>query len=217
MRRFIPKRLTAGETPDANWEALLLVTFSAPGLATDSRTLHTDDYFGFVPLLQGTSISGRLIDEQGRPVVGAQVTVNDQSRAQTAELNTWLEQTSSIPLPKLEIAPGDREALMASRRPANIALHGLDWIPTQIEGTTTDNEGRFTIDGIGPDDVLQLKAECVGYLKTSIKVIGRDVVTVYSRDPFGSGENIAVHGRNFTHAMTTNADSFPNRLRVIRK
>ena len=73
------------------------------------------------------------------------------------------------------------------------------------------------MDGIGPDDVLDLNVECFGYNNASIKVIGRDIETVYSRDPFASGENIAVHGRTLQATLIASDRGSPHsRHRVIK-
>jgi hypothetical protein len=132
-------------------------------------------------------------------------------------MDEWLRQTSKEPLPKATFNPGDTTAILAARTHASIALHGLQWIPTQIEGVITDKDGRFVIDGIGPDDILDLSVECFGYNNASIKVIGRDIETVYSRDPFGSGENIAVHGRTLQATLIASDRGSPHsRHRVIK-
>lgn len=81
----------------------------------------------------------------------------------------------------------------------------------------TDSDGRFTIDGLGTNDLLELTVEAIGYKDSSIKVIGRDVKTAYSRDPFDSGEQIAVHGRNFQATLVaSDRNTIHNRHRVLK-
>ena len=49
------------------------------------------------------------------------------------------------------------------------------------------------------------------------KAIGRDIETVYSRDPFTSGENIAVHGRNFQVALVaSDRTKIHSRHRILK-
>ena len=214
LKRFIP----APHTKEWDeWESLLLIATSAPGFATDSITLAANRGLPLIVLARGTSINGRLVDEHGKPVVGAQVTVNQQSRSRVKEMDEWLSKTSSEPLPAAEFDSADTAAILAARTNASIANHSMHWIPTLIEGVTTDQDGRFTIDGIGPDDVLDLTVEALSYNDTRIKVIGRDIKAVYSRDPFGSGENIAVHGRNFQVSLAaSDRGSLHTRHRIIK-
>ena len=215
LKRFIP---TPGTIEWDDWESVLLITTSAPGFATDSTTLAANRSLDSIELIRGTSIRGRLFDEHERPIVGAHVTVNAQSRATSREeMDEWLRQTSKEPLPKATVDPADTDALLAARTHASIANHDVQWIPTQIEGVVTDQEGRFTMDGIGPDDVLDLNVECFGYNNARIKVIGRDIESVYSRDPFASGENIAVHGRTFQATLIASyRGTLHSRHRVIK-
>ncbi|MEQ1825882.1 MAG: hypothetical protein ABL921_08035 [Pirellula sp.] len=213
LKRFIP---TPGTKEWDHWESLLLVTTSSPGFATDSLTLTANQGLHSIELIRGTSIQGRPVDENGKPVIGAHITVNDQSRSSGEEMDQWLSQTSREPLPRAAFDPADTDALLVARTPAPIANHHVNWIPTQIEGVVTDQNGQFTIDGIGPDDVLDLSVECVGYRKSNIKALGRDISTVHWRDPFSSGENIAVHGCKFKVTLIANTEGLPSRHRVIR-
>ncbi len=214
LKRFMP---TPHTKEWDEWESLLLITTSAPGFATNSITLAANRDLSLIELIRGTSINGRFVDENGKPVVGAHVTVNDQSRSTSRkEMDEWLRQTSRKPLPKAIFDPSDKASILAARTPASIANHHVQWIPTQIEGVLTDQDGRFKIDGVGIDDVVDLNVECIGYRSSSIKVIGRDLETVYSRDPFSSGENIAVHGRNFKTILEMDKNNIPNRHKVMK-
>lgn len=203
--------------PDPNWEGLLMITITAPGLAIESKQVLANSNFSFLPLIRGDSIRGRLIDETGKPVAGARVTLNDLSRASESEMNDWLAQTSEKPLHKIEIDPADTKAILKSREHARIALHSVGWVPQFIDGVVTDSDGRFTIDGIGTNDIVNLNVEAIGYRSMTIKAIGRGAKTVYALDPFGSGENMAIHGRDFEVNLVADAQSETARLRVIRK
>ena len=214
LKRFIPTPHTK-EWDD--WDSLLLITTSAPGFATNSMTLAANYNIPSIELARGTSINGRLVDENGKPVVGARVTVNEQSRSREREMDGWLGQTSSQPLQADKFDATDANAMLAARTRASIANHSVGWIPPMIEGVMTDSDGRFTIDGIGTNDFLDLKVEATGYKDSSIKVIGRDIKTAYSRDPFASGENIAVHGRNFqVTIVASDRNTIHNRHRVLK-
>lgn len=204
-------------TPDPNWKGLLMITITAPGLAIESKQVLANSNFSFVPLIRGDSIHGRLLDETDKPVAGARVTLNDLSRASESEMNDWLAQTSNEPLLKIEIDPADTKAILKSREHARIALHSVGWVPQLIEGVVTDSNGRFTIDGIGANDIVNLNVEAIGYRSMTIKAIGRGAKTAYALDPFGSGENVAIHGRDFEANLVTEDQSETARLRVIRK
>ena len=132
-------------------------------------------------------------------------------------MNDWLAQTSNEPLLKIEIDPADTKAILKSREHARIALHSVGWVPQLIEGVVTDSNGRFTIDGIGANDIVNLNVEAIGYRSMTIKAIGRGAKTAYALDPFGSGENVAIHGRDFEANLVTEDQSETARLRVIRK
>jgi hypothetical protein len=132
-------------------------------------------------------------------------------------MNGWLGQTSSKPLQADKFDATDADAMLAARTRASISNHSVGWIPSMIEGVMTDSDGRFTIDGIGTNDLLDLKVEATGYKDSSIKVIGREIKTAYSRDPFASGENIVVHGRNFQVTLVaSDRNTIHNRHRVLK-
>ena len=138
LKRFIP---TPGTIEWDDWESVLLITTSAPGFATDSTTLAANRSLDSIELIRGTSIRGRLVDEHEKPIVGAHVTVNAQSRATSREeMDEWLRQTSKEPLPKATFDPSDTAAILAARTHAFIANHDVQWIPTQIEGVATDQD-----------------------------------------------------------------------------
>ena len=122
LKRFIP---TPGTKEWDDWESVLLINTSAPGFATDSTILSAIQGLPFIELNRGTLISGRLVGENGKPVIGAQVTLNQHSRSSVNEMDEWLRQTSSEPLPAAKFYPADTDS-------ASIANHSMYWIPTLI-------------------------------------------------------------------------------------
>ncbi len=103
-------------------------------------------------------INGRIVDLEGRPVAGASVTVGSVHGPKSGDLTAWIDavRKGAPPWTAYGHLGADVKIPAAFRR-----------------DVTTDNEGRFRIDGLGPERVVELKITGDKVAYTSIDVVTR--------------------------------------------
>ncbi|HKB04375.1 MAG TPA: sigma-70 family RNA polymerase sigma factor [Gemmataceae bacterium] len=116
-------------------------------------------------LVKDTPIRGRVLDTQGKPVVGASVAVRSIERFENDSLDGYLAgfqkrpSDGYPPSPKwwADFGPGDRKL------PAG----------EPVLAATTDADGRFTITGVGPERVATLRLAGPGIAVSQVVVLTR--------------------------------------------
>ncbi|MFI5456242.1 MAG: M56 family metallopeptidase [Isosphaerales bacterium] len=136
------------------------------------------------------SISGRIVDLQGRPVAGALIHPGRILAPQARDLSTWITASKS----------GKEGSLETERAYLNRTLWSGGYKPT--DAIVTDAQGRFSVTGVGRERVIELKISGPTVQFKEISVLTRDVepfrVTYERRSP-DWGVTL-YYGANFTHA-----------------
>lgn len=106
-------------------------------------------------------IVGKVVDPDGKPVVGTTVTVEWIQRAKSGDLSPWLEAARQG---KPDWHADVRGALKSDARP--------EGLPRTV---STDDEGRFRLEGIGPDRVVGLKLQGPTVALAELTVVTRTI------------------------------------------
>ena len=111
----------------------------------------------------GPTIEGRLVDERNQPVVGAMVKA----------------QGLSIPVHQTNQTESGSLAGYFARPETDSSVAGTVGIPLERE-TRTDAEGRFTINGVGPERIVSLHISAPTVVTTTIQATTRtgEAITV---------------------------------------
>jgi len=179
---------SAGEFIDARTHAVAM----ADGFGPDSEYLSV----GYAAPLQlrlapdEIPIRGRLVDEQGRPIVGAQVRVTRVMRPdgesvdeQRQAVDEWVAKARDNPKTVEEARQRAREAAPKDTRKSGNAMiahfPSREYLFTRqanlFQVKTTDQDGRFELKGIGTDHVAELEIEADGFAKSRINVVAREM------------------------------------------
>ena len=181
--------------------------FETPELAAAARVLATAPGFGLghlgkdgqIRLSEGDlPIEGRLVDLEGRPVEGVKVSLGQVMLPQAALAE---EATSpkrlGAPLMKMPATGAGAPRSPESR----FSMAGrliLDAHPLYPDGVVTDSEGRFRIEGLGRDVMVNLTLSGPTIASKQVRVLTRAMnrQDEQPRDPSfqGLGEP-AIHGR----------------------
>jgi RNA polymerase sigma factor (sigma-70 family) len=126
-----------------------------------------------------TPIEGRMVDLQGKPLAGLRVTVWSIAAPESGDLSGYVKAMQS-----------------GERHYEAIFKHLRNWLTNPIRGgnmasffpsATTDAEGKFRLQGIGPERLVELRVEG--------QVIETQMIFVLTRTrPSGSGR-IKLHAR----------------------
>ncbi len=131
-------------------------------------------------------INGRIVDLEGRPVAGVLVKVDGFHGPKTGDLSAWIEGVKKGEPPWI------------AYRHVDAAVRIPDSFRRDV---TTDNDGRFRFEGLGPERVVELtiKGDTVAY--TSIDVVTRKTEPFPARgfpDTHGPGAQ-TVYGADFAY------------------
>jgi hypothetical protein len=139
----------------------------------------------------GVPITGRIVDQDGRPVSAARVRVTRVLKARGGSLTPWIEavrrgQFSFADTYLVDPSTGEPTAYLVSRSTGELR--------EKLSVTTTDPEGRFKIEGFGDEQVLALMIEGPMIASTLLSVITRrtDPIDIDGIRIFGADFSVTV-------------------------
>jgi RNA polymerase sigma factor (sigma-70 family) len=186
--RFVIPREEFGALAEAGPWAALTVLAIADGLGPDWIELKKppDEPVNLRLVDDSVPISGRILDLQGRPVVGAKVTRG----VIRAEFNEDIE-------PYLKLVRED-PFRASNHNPAKSYWGGMRLLG-QPESVMTDAEGRFRLTGIGRDRIVDLAVEGPTIQSATITAMIRNAAAVSS--PKGAFAAKTIYGATFDHLV----------------
>jgi RNA polymerase sigma factor (sigma-70 family) len=113
-------------------------------------------------LAEDFPIEGRVVDLEGRPVIGAAVTVMHVWTNPSGDLGPWIK----------ELKKQDDQQNEVSLKHLKLRFPLLQKAPELVPATTTDSDGRFRVRGVGRERVAELKIEA-----PTIRVIQASVMS----------------------------------------
>jgi beta-lactamase regulating signal transducer with metallopeptidase domain/protocatechuate 3,4-dioxygenase beta subunit len=152
----------------------------------ESERRSTNDAAKVVPGTVKVPITGRIIDLEGRPVADVKVTLHNVDPARNNDLTPWLE--------AVRLGEPPWTAYKHLNGPANDPDENK---PVEV---TTDNQGRFVIDSIGPEKVVHLMVQGPTIAFTTISVVTRKIEPIAARgfpNSYGPGCQ-TIYGADFT-------------------
>jgi CarboxypepD_reg-like domain len=169
------------------WRAVTILAL-AEGLGPDWVDLSraTDEELPLRLVNDSVPISGRILDLQGKPVVGATIKRGRIKAGGTDGID-----------PYLKLLPED------PRRASDHRFKDF-WnnpLPGQPASVTTDAEGRFTLTGVGRDRIVEMQIEAPSIQSATITAMTRPSATVSS--PPGTPIVVAktIYGASFDHLV----------------
>jgi hypothetical protein len=182
------------ETPWKSAQVVATATGFGLGWADASPDEHsnTDPRNLTIRLVQSDApISGRLVDLQGHPVVGAMVRHQEILEPEQGDLSSWLAASTTSSGGSWEI---ERNYLKRKLWPRGSGLSIV---------ITTDAQGHFSIAGVGRERLIRLNISGPTIQSKEISVLTRDVAAFHVNHGRGSPDwGIALYyGTHFTHAF----------------
>jgi protocatechuate 3,4-dioxygenase beta subunit len=177
---------TYNETP---WSFGTIVA-TAPGHAFGLASAHGDGKDSNPQLARDLPIEGRIIDLEGRPIVGATVKVLEVRASADGSLAAWLEAIEK----RQDRGNLDRELLPL----------GIDDLTAQllVRPVMTDADGKFRIEGIGRERVANLRFDGPTIETTQAQVRTRAGVMVRVPVSTGSRSNpTIIYPASFEHVV----------------
>jgi beta-lactamase regulating signal transducer with metallopeptidase domain/5-hydroxyisourate hydrolase-like protein (transthyretin family) len=179
-------------TKDAAAKEELIITAEAKGFGMGWIAAKPNDQAAPIKLPPTVPITGRIVDLEGQPVAGVTVTVEQITMPENG-LDGWIEAVRRGQSP-----PSAYRRLGKRRQPQNAVPYG----PTAEKPVAvTDAEGRFRIEGIGAERMLQVSMRGATVAFTKFRVLTRPLTPInwqYGEMSFRHSEQ--VYGADFTHA-----------------
>ncbi|MEX0713212.1 MAG: M56 family metallopeptidase [Pirellulales bacterium] len=151
----------------------------AEGFGADWYAVQGEDRDVVLRLVRDTvPIEGRVLDLEGRPIAGVNVSVRSISTA-SSDLDDWIvrarKNPTSIDLEaEMLVAPADRPTFAYFPFGKELHLEGDDI----FTGVKTDKTGAFVVSGLGADRLIKLEMEGQGTAKTWLHVVTRQFQSV---------------------------------------
>jgi RNA polymerase sigma factor (sigma-70 family) len=137
-------------------------------------------------LVEDVPISGRILDLQGRPVVGARVALGRIVAEGAGGIDPYLKLVREDPF-------------RASNHNFARYLWAASKLPGRSTSVTTDAEGRFRMTGLGRERIVDLSVEGPTIQHASVTVMTRNAPAVSSpKDAFGGK---TIYGATFDHLI----------------
>ena len=133
-------------------------------------------------------ITGRIVDLEGRPIAGVTVQVTQVTKAKGDDLTPWLEGVLQGEPPWTVYKHLDREPNETLRE-------------KKLLEAATDQQGRFRIEGLGAEKVVDLSIEGPTIAYSMMNVITRRIDPIAAKgfsSRYGGGTQM-VYGAEFTH------------------
>jgi RNA polymerase sigma factor (sigma-70 family) len=174
---------------DTPWSFGTIVA-RAPGYAFGLASTHGDGKDSNPQLVRDLPIEGRIIDLEGRPIVGATVKVLEVRASADGALDAWLAAIEKRP---------DRGNLDRELLPVGINDLTEQWFAPPV---MTDADGKFRIEGIGRERVARLRFEGPTIETTHAEVRTRAGATIRVPVSTGSRANPAIiYAASFEHVV----------------
>jgi beta-lactamase regulating signal transducer with metallopeptidase domain len=164
----------------------------ASGFGPDTRSFLDgdipDDEIKITLVKDTVPLEGRVLDLEGRPIAGVRLRVRSIMTT-TADLDAWVAKALNNPtaIPD-DIASANEVLQNLVRFPSETAIEvdGLSMFPP----VATDGDGRFRIDGLGPNRFISLEVDGPDIAKEWICAVTRSMPTVPlpEGDPRSRGE-----------------------------
>lgn len=132
-----------------------------------------------------TTVEGRILDLEGRPVAGATVGVKFVQAPPDGKLDAWIDEVRRLGkqpygLPIIA-SPGRRPPFSA----------------------TTGRDGRFRIDAMPGDAIATASITGPGIETSEVYILTRDIPTIRVKDPVSAdGPTVVYYGSRFDHVST---------------
>ena len=164
--------------------------FAADAIAIKTRGSNNDFE---LQLATDLPIRGRLLDQQGKPVESATVTVSRIEIPKPRNLDEYLKREANRSL----------TSTFLTRTNFNRSLGKPDLLPGVTVKVRTATDGSFTVSGIGRERLAYLAATAPGFAPARITVMTRDAPDVGTMLDFEGNPTQVIHGANFKSKMST--------------
>ncbi|HVX12204.1 MAG TPA: hypothetical protein VHC22_13570 [Pirellulales bacterium] len=181
---FRKSQYAIGLGPADNWkDAMIVASADGFGLAWIRWREIPAGRELTLQLVEDMPITGRVVDLDGRPVVGAEVNAGWMSVPKDGALDAWLE----------GVRRGESN-LATSRLLAGPALYVDTWSPRPA---VTDRDGRFRIAGLGRERVVEVSFSGPAIAISQAKVVTRPHDPLEEKLGAGEGDLGTVYGADF--------------------
>jgi hypothetical protein len=171
---------------DLKLEAGQILDFGTIDVTTGKRK---GDAPGAKPASVDIPVDGRIVNLEGRPVAGVNVKVNHVLIPKADNLKSWLD----------GVKKGE---------PPWVTSEHVDWNreapPGHTAETTTDQAGRFRLEGFGADRIIGIELNGATIAHTSFEVVTRRIKPIPASgyaNTFGPGKQ-TVYGAELTYTAT---------------
>lgn len=152
-----------------------------------------------IQLAPPQALAGRLIDVEGRPVVGAKIHV--KAIAQAGEpLDAWFARAKANSHPDEQMQFAMSKA--GERRPRPVPFPSKERVALTATplaaNATTDRDGHFSIPNIGPDRLVAFEVAAPMIAKTFVKMVSHRGPDVYDVLPDPGLHDRMIHGAEAT-------------------
>ena len=191
----------------------LMVSATAPGrgLAAKAVGNFRDASSLHFQLRKEVPIRGRILNLEGQPVGNARVRIVGFAQGDSDKVDAWIEQARK----NGAMHPDAQMGLMtqwesSDQRAAQFPVESRVNVPIETFPTVqSDTQGRFRINGISRDQLLELEVTGPGIAKEIIAVIARPITAQDGTPETVSGINLRLHtemvpfhGADFTYVST---------------
>ena len=178
-----------GKGRDPYWTdtAKLAATAHGFGVGWVNATDKTHD----IRLVADEPVRGRLLTLEGKPVIGATVRVNSTWAPSKADLSPWLAELKAAKHAIYEVHNRNFD------HQRKLYQEGYP-VPGQPETTVSDQDGRFTLTGLGRDRLVELRIDGPAIASDEVQVFTRPDPAV--RVPEDPGDKM--HGTRTYYGST---------------